>query len=85
MVRLCYVGDLQRHRAVVGALDIRQDVCLGDVFPDAVRHQKIVNAPASILGPGLEAVGPPGIEDLFRVQAAEAVQNNKLVHKLNKI
>ena len=68
--------NFQRHRTVVGAGDVRQDIRLSDPVLNAVGDQKIVDAPARVLGSGLEAVGPPGVENFFGVQMPEAVRKS---------
>ena len=44
-----------------------------DLICDALRDDKVVDAPARILFAGMETVAPPAVLDLFRVEQAEAV------------
>ena len=53
--------DFQTHRAVVGTQHILIDGGGGDLLRQAVGYQKIVDAPACIVGSGVKAIAPPGV------------------------
>ena len=71
--------DFQPHGAVVGAEDVGIDRGGGDLFGDAVGHQEIVDAPAGIIGPGVEHVAPPAVgPGGVGIQVAEGIRKARL-------
>ena len=65
--------DLQLHRAMVGAKDLVVDLSGADAVCNAPGNDKIVDAPARVLFPGVEAVAPPAVLHLVRVNRTEGV------------
>ena len=49
------------------------DLRRADLIGNAAGNDKVINAPARVLLPGVEAVAPPAVLHLIRVQQAEAV------------
>ena len=63
----------QFHGTVVAAQDTGVDLRVGDLGHQTVGDHEIVDAPAGILLPGLEAVRPPRIFHPVRIERAEGV------------
>ena len=63
---------------MVGAEDLPVDLGGGDPVCDPVRNEEVVDAPACVLLPGAEAVAPPAVLHLVRVQRPEAVGKARL-------
>ena len=59
---------------MIAAHDLRQNAAFFNAAADALAYKKIVDAPPRVVLPGVEAVGPPGVDPLrVRVEIAEAV------------
>ena len=58
---------------MVRAEDLVVDLGRLDLIGDPLRHQEVVDPPAGVLFPGLEAVAPPTVFDFLRVEPPEAV------------
>ena len=63
-------GELEFYWAVVGAVDVVEDVGGGDTGAEVFGNQEVVYAPAYVPLAGVHAVGPPGVLGLARVQRA---------------
>ena len=68
-----FSGNFQNHRAVVAAVHLCADGGVRHPGQQTPGHDEIVDAPPHVLLPGVEAVAPPGIGDLLRVQGPEGV------------
>lgn len=65
----------QPHRTMVRTQNLVMDRCGGDPVCDSVGYDKIVNAPAGIVFPGIEAVAPPAVHTSgIGVQVAEGIR-----------
>ena len=70
-----YLSEIEAEfdGAVVAAEDVGKDAGISNVRHQAVADDEIVDAPAYVLLTGLEAIGPPGILHLIRIEGAEGV------------
>ena len=50
---------------MIGTKDLRVDFCVFQLGFQCFRHKKIVDTPAGVLLPGIETIGPPGINTRF--------------------
>ena len=69
----------QLHRAVVGAHDLRVNLRVLQLLLQALRYAEVVDAPPRILGPGAEAVGPPGVDSLLiRIKIPKSIDKARI-------
>ena len=70
-----YLSEIEAEfdGTVVAAEDVGKDAGISNVRHQAVADDEIVDAPADVLLTGLEAIGPPGILNLVRIEGAEGV------------
>ena len=79
-----HLKNLKFHRAMIGTKDLRVDFCVFQLGFQCFRHEKIVDTPAGVLLPGMETIGPPGINTrFFRIKVPESI-HKALFEKLRK-
>lgn len=76
--------DFQQYRAMIRSIHFRQNLSSLQPILQGFRCKEIVDSPSRILGPCLEAIGPPGIDFRpIRIKIPEGINKAHLLEVIH--